>query len=89
MSAPEGTAILIEISDLEGLAWCLYRTDEAWRLGLPPSEFEPDAMIRLPADIAWRLFIKGISGDAAKNYAELAGEARLTEPFFETLAIMA
>ena len=89
MSAPDGSTILIEITDLENLAWLLYRIDGSWRLGLPPSDLEPDATIRLPADIAWRLFTKGISGEAAKNYAELSGEARLIGPFFESLAIMA
>jgi hypothetical protein len=87
--ASEGSTILIEISDLENSAWVLFRDRGRWRLGQPPSELEADASIRLPADIAWRLFIKRISGDAAMNYAQLAGEARLTAPFFEAVAVMA
>jgi uncharacterized protein (TIGR03083 family) len=89
LQASDGSTILIEITDFDGLAWVLYRADGSWQLGQPTSELEADASIRLPSDIAWRLFIKAISGEAAMDYAELAGEARLTGPFFEALAVMA
>ena len=87
--ATEGAVVLVEITDFDALAWVLVRTDDEWTLAEKPAELEPDATIRIPSNIAWRLFIKGISAEAARNYTEFGGEARLTAPFFKGLAVMA
>ena len=87
--APDGTTVVIELTDLEDLEWVLYQQDDAWHLGLPNDELIADASIRLPSDVAWRIFSKAINGEAAMNYAEFTGQARLVQPFFGSLAIMA
>jgi len=89
VSAPEGTTISIEIDDLEDLAWVLVRESGEWVLRKPIDATDTNASIRLPADTAWRLFVKGIPAEAASEIAEIHGERQLARPFFASLAIMA
>lgn len=89
VSAPEGTIISIEIDDLEALAWVLVRENGGWVLRKPIDGTDTNASIRLPADIAWRLFVKGIPAEAASEVAKIDGASQLTRPFFASLAIMA
>lgn len=88
VEAPPGTRVAIETTDLASCRWLLVREDEAWSLYRTPAAAEADARVRLDADTAWRLFVKGISAEKARTRATATGPRELTGPFFATVAIM-
>lgn len=89
LEAPDGTVVEIRLRDLGGRSWALERHAGGWQLGTPTDDVEADAVIELLAETAWRLFTKGITSLEAESASSISGERRLTEPFFNTLAIMA
>ena len=79
-----------------GEAWALLEGDPAAQLIDVRSlaehlgkDVEPDVTIETSADTAWRVFAKGMTGPEARNLARVAGDQKLAEPFFSTLAITA
>jgi len=88
-AAPEGASVRIAASGLDDAVWRLAFGNGGWGVYTEPESLEPDASIELPADAAWRLFIKGISGEQARGRATIRGPRELTDPFFSTLAVMA
>ncbi|MDX1643558.1 MAG: hypothetical protein R3244_04270, partial [Thermoanaerobaculia bacterium] len=78
----------VEVIDLEDRAWLVGRRDGQWRLGRPSSEHRADVSIRLPAETAWRSYLRAIDPEAAVEAAEVKGERLLVEPFFGAVAIM-
>ena len=89
LEAPAGARVEVRIRDLAGTGWLLERQAQSWVLGQPDDSREPEALIELDADSAWRLFTKGIGGSQARSRAAVSGDPSLVEPFFATLAIMA
>ncbi len=90
VAAAPGTRVSIRIADVARCRWLLVRGDEAWSLLRSASTDESGAAaeIRLPADAAWRLFVKGLTPEAARSRASVKGRRELTDPFFSTVAIM-
>lgn len=87
--AAEGSSVRLATPDLEGGVWRLARVDRRWGVYAEPADLEPSASIELPAEAAWRLLIKGISGDQAREQATVHGPRELTDPFFSAIAVMA
>ncbi|HEU4321702.1 MAG TPA: maleylpyruvate isomerase N-terminal domain-containing protein [Roseiflexaceae bacterium] len=84
--APEGTTVTLLVEGEAGGAWTLLREGPAWRLhhGQPP---QPDALLALDQDCAWRLFTKGLHPD--QTGARLAGDTQLAARALDLVAIMA
>lgn len=89
VAAPERTAVRIEVFEPRELSWLLQRGKAGWGLFRATDQAPIEASIRLTAEIAWRLFTKGISGSDARAAAVVTGPRSLTDPFFSTLAVMA
>jgi len=91
--APSGTRLAIRIPDLAGASWTLVRSGDDWELFAGPGDsgrdIDADTTIEIPADTAWRLFTKGVTGEVARARAEVTGDSKWAIPFFATLAIMA
>ena len=85
--APEGTTVRIEISGDAGGVWFLVRAGHAWELSLD-SETPPAAAVVLPQDTAWRMFTKGVDGEAARRAAAVSGDPVLALPIFGTVAVI-
>jgi hypothetical protein len=85
--APPGGAT-ISISTGTPVTWTLKRADDAWTLwsGLDPN---PDTLIAADADLLWRLWTKGISPAEGRNRVQIQGNAKLADPLFKFVAIMA
>lgn len=88
VEAAEGAAVLLSVAGEAGDDWTLRSEGGRWALyaGAEPA---PDATVEMDADDAWRLFTKGLRGEAAERRVRIAGERRLGEPVLGTLAIMA
>jgi uncharacterized protein (TIGR03083 family) len=87
VEAPVGTALQIEISGDCGGQWCLVRSGEAWGFA---SELPPTIAVHIviPQSIAWRLFTKGISHEAAHAAITITGDGELAEHVLQLVAIV-
>jgi uncharacterized protein (TIGR03083 family) len=88
VQAPEGASLAVRIEGREPYIYTLRRDDAGWTL-LQGEAAAPAARIVLPEETAWLLFTKGMTGEAARDRAEVEGDARLAAPFFGMLAVMA
>jgi hypothetical protein len=88
VEAEEGTAIAVEIAGEAGGEWALVRENHRWRLyeGTPEA---PSARVRMDQDTAWRRMTRGITQEQAAERSQVTGEARLGEPVFGMLSVMA
>jgi uncharacterized protein (TIGR03083 family) len=88
VDAPDGTLIAIKITGDIGEGWALHAHDGEWRLYRGEAE-DATAHIELSADVAWRLFTKGISVQEAQPHVQIRGDERLALHLLNLLAIMA
>jgi uncharacterized protein (TIGR03083 family) len=88
VSADAGTTILIAVTDVASCAWLLRREADGWRLYDGSCAGTPDAEIRTPAHVAWKLLTKAIDRTKARTSVVWSGPAALVDPFFKTIAIM-
>jgi uncharacterized protein (TIGR03083 family) len=88
VAAPEGSAVGITITGEAGDRWFLSLGKHGWEL-LLACEGEPATSLAIPQDAAWRLFTNGLRGEGARKVTTIRGEARLAQPFFRTIAVIA
>ncbi|HYZ85392.1 MAG TPA: maleylpyruvate isomerase N-terminal domain-containing protein [Bryobacteraceae bacterium] len=88
IAADEGTALRFEVVGPCGGNWLLRRAAYLWEL-VTFLEQEPQAHVRIPEAIAWRIFTKGVSQSEAGTYVEVRGRAELASNLFKTVAIVA
>jgi uncharacterized protein (TIGR03083 family) len=88
VKAPEGTVVVLVIPGPAGGEWAVRREGARWRL-YQGSVASAAAIVSLPAHVAWRLFTRGISREAARAQAETSGDERLAARLFETISILA
>lgn len=89
--APEGACLQVCIDGDAGGAWAVRREGDDWRLttGLDGTA---TATVKLPADVAWRVFTKRRSAEeslAAFPAIQISGDRALGEAALELVAIMA
>ncbi|MGB8645139.1 MAG: maleylpyruvate isomerase N-terminal domain-containing protein, partial [Anaerolineae bacterium] len=92
VQAPEGTAVTLTITGESGGAWSVVREEGRWKLyaGKPLApQAEALAEVVFYEEVAWRLFTKGITRDAARQAAVLHGDAGLGEKMLEAVSIIA
>jgi uncharacterized protein (TIGR03083 family) len=85
--APAGTAVVLRITGEAGDTWSLVREEAGWEL-YAGAAAAPAATVTLDDDAAWRLFTKGLRGDAARERVAIDGARALGEPALRALAIM-
>jgi hypothetical protein len=49
---------------------------------------KPDAEASIPQEVAWKLFTKGLTPEAAEKYLTYAGDASLTRQLTKIIAIV-
>lgn len=88
VDAPAGTCVTLLITGAAGGSWTVRREGQGWQLFTGRPE-DPQAMVILPEDTAWRLYTKGISKEAAREQARLEGDPHLAGRMLETVSIIA
>jgi uncharacterized protein (TIGR03083 family) len=88
LSGTPGRSVRFGIEGPAGGTWTLVQQPSEWIL-FSGADDGPAAQVTLDQDTAWRLFSKGISTEAARSRVTIQGDARLGEPIFKALAIMA
>lgn len=73
--------------DFEHVFW-LKKRESGWDL-LPFSKSKPDADLKIPNHLAWKIFTKGITPAKAQKLIELEGDEKLGNHFLTMLAVMA
>lgn len=86
--AKAGTRVSVSVSGAVTLDWTLRRVDGAWSLW---SGTDPDAQaaISMPADVAWRVWTKGLEPDEARAKMAVHGDETMAAPVASFVAIMA
>jgi uncharacterized protein (TIGR03083 family) len=87
VDAPLGTALLLEISGDSGGQWFLSRGSAAWTLVKQPAgNFA--SRVKIPQELAWRVFTKGIDRDSARAQIQIEGDRNLGEKVLHLTAIV-
>jgi uncharacterized protein (TIGR03083 family) len=69
VAADDGTCVSVVVAGEGGGAWTVARRAEAWRLDDGTGASGPfAATVVIPADLAWRLFTKGLPEDAVARH---------------------
>lgn len=88
LKAPKGTLVKITVEGQFVQTWWLKREEKFWQL-LPFSKLVPKAQLVIPAEVAWRIFTKGISREIAENQVQFTGDKDLSLHLLSMLAVMA
>lgn len=86
VTAPEGTAVTVQILGEAGGEWSLLRQQGQWRL-FSGSATQASATVQLDQDTAWRLFTKGINPAAAQ--LQITGDESFGQVVRQMVALMA
>jgi uncharacterized protein (TIGR03083 family) len=87
VAAPAGTVVAVEVDGDSGGTWRLYRAPDRWLL-TGAALGAAAARVTIPADIAWRVFTKGISRPDAAARIVVDGDHALAAPVFDAVAIV-
>jgi len=87
-AAGPGTTVAVALEGAAGGKWTLRREAERWNLyaGSAPGSA---ATVTMTDDTAWRLFSKGLRGDAARSRVTIAGDQALGAVALSVLAVLA
>jgi uncharacterized protein (TIGR03083 family) len=87
VDAPAGTSLLLEISGECGGQWLLLRGSTTWGFA-EASARQWASRVKIPQELAWRVFTRGIDRDAARSHIEVAGDGKLAEKVFQFTAVV-
>ncbi len=87
ISEPDGTSITLYITGAAGGQWTLLREKDKWGF-YRGTTMQPDAVISLDEDIAWRFFTRGVEIDRARKLVTVKGNKSIAEPVFEIVSII-
>lgn len=85
--AAAGTMVQLSIPGSAGGDWVLKSRGDSREL-LGGMADKPAARVSLPAEIAWRIFTRGIAANDAIPQCEVEGDDALVRPVFSALAIV-
>jgi uncharacterized protein (TIGR03083 family) len=88
VDAGEGAVLVVRIRGRAGGSWSLRRERQGWQL-YAGADRAALARVELDADLAWRLFTKGIAAAMAEQSARVRGDQALGRVLFEMVSIMA
>jgi uncharacterized protein (TIGR03083 family) len=87
-AALDGALMTLTISGESGGQWSLLREQGSWRLYLEVAR-EPDAMVVIDEDNAWRLFTKGMDRPEAQARVAILGDRSLGLHVLDMVSIIA
>jgi uncharacterized protein (TIGR03083 family) len=87
VEAPEGTALVLDVTGDAGGAWSLVREGGAWRLWRGAAE-RPATRARLDADAAWRLLFNALPPESARERMTVEGDPALVAPLLAARGVM-
>jgi uncharacterized protein (TIGR03083 family) len=88
VESEEGTCVTVRIEGEAGGEWYLRQQEGKWQL-YSGEALGAASRVEMSQDLAWRLFTKGISVDAARSQVRIEGDWRLGERVLQMVSIMA
>ena len=88
LDAPSGTTLQLDILGDCGGTWLLEKKSADWSFA-PTAAMQPAAYVRIPQEIAWRVFTKGIDCNQAIAQSLIEGDRALGEHVFHLTAVVA
>lgn len=88
VAAPTGTVVQIKILTDIGGEWFIEKTDKEWVL-TTFNNVAPAATISIPPDVAWKVFSKGITPEAAYNSVQITGNPQWAATALQMVSVMA
>jgi uncharacterized protein (TIGR03083 family) len=86
-SAPENTTVRIIVESGIGGEWTLRYNNSTWVISDAPSK-TAESSISIPPDVAWKLFTKGLTPQAAEPMVTITGDRALASVALGMIAIM-
>jgi uncharacterized protein (TIGR03083 family) len=88
VDAAPGTAVQLTLEGPGGGDWVLRRTTDAWELLVGQSPNAASEVILASQD-AWKIFARGIRGEAAAQRTKIKGDSSLAGKVLETVSVIA
>jgi uncharacterized protein (TIGR03083 family) len=86
--AADGTTVTLDIPGDVGGQWSVRREGNDWRLYQGTSA-RPEARVTIDADVAWRLFTRGLDPDQAQEHITFTGDRKLGGKVLDLVSIIA
>jgi Mycothiol maleylpyruvate isomerase N-terminal domain len=86
--AAPGTSVAVNVTGTVPTSWSLLCEASGWSLW-SGARADAATTVRVPGDVAWRLWTKGLSEAEARALTAIDGDASLATPLFGFVAIMA
>jgi uncharacterized protein (TIGR03083 family) len=87
ISAAVGTEVELTIVGRAGGTWVVRRSASRWHLAVGPVD-HPAAVVRMPEEIAWRLFCRNVNTEAALSSIQTVGDGSLGVAAYRAVAVM-
>lgn len=87
VQARVGTAVRVEVKGDCGGVWALVRGEDGWGF-VAKHDGAFDCEVKIPQELAWRLFTKGVDRETARREVIVEGERGLAEGIFGLTAIV-
>ena len=84
----EGEVIQVTVDGESGWNWWIVYTSDLWKR-IENQTTNPFAAVIIPAQVAWRIFTKGISKAEAKSQISISGKPEYGEKILDMLTVMA
>jgi hypothetical protein len=88
VAPPDGTHVQLSVGGEATSVWCITRADSRWSLEAKVVA-DPACEVVLDADVAWRLWTKGLPANDAPSQIAIHGDAELAAPLLSMTCIMA
>src|SRR5580693_3974167 len=87
VDAPKGSLLVLEISGECGGRWFLRKGPSGWGF-VKRSDEKPASRVKIPEELAWRAFTKGIDRESARAQIAVEGNRDLGEKVLQLTAIV-
>jgi uncharacterized protein (TIGR03083 family) len=88
VAASSGAVVQLTLSGEGGGQWALRRGSAGWELLVGKAD-HPEAEVTIAAQDAWKIFTRGLRGDAAMRCAQIRGESRLGAKILDMVSVIA
>ena len=87
LSPADGTCVQIQVTGTGGGNWTAQRRNRIWTVNRGPAT-QPAALVQLPSDCFWRVAIRGITVETAREQALISGDQTLGAAVLNLVAII-
>lgn len=87
VEAEPGNSVVFEVRADRPLAWTVVLEQSGWTVKRGAAN-APSARVVADADVAWRIFYKALSPDAARRHVTIEGDERLVTPILSARSII-